>query len=324
MAITAATLTSDFSGFLPAEISAPIFERAARQSVVQRLVRQIPLGGNGVSVPVVTGRPSAGWVSEGGQKPASSGALALKTMTPKKLAAILVVSEEVVRANPGNYIATMRESLAEAFAVSFDRAALHDEGPDGTAGGGPFSTYVDQATKTQEIGATSVANGGVFIDFKDALADIVSDSDASGRRYQLNGWALDSVLEPVLWGAVDTTGRPIWTDLPTDANAPAINPNGQGRLLGRQSYMGEGVSTLNQTTVVGYGGDWTQAAWGVVGGISYSTSNQATVTINGSLTSLWEHNLVAIRAEAEYGFLVNDVDAFTKLTNVGNSPVTSS
>ena len=53
-------------------------------------------------------------------------------------------------------------------------------------------------------------------------------------------------------------------------------------------------------------------------------STEASVTINGSLTSLWEKNLVAIRAEAEYGFVVNDVDAFTKLTNIGNSPVTSS
>ena len=146
-------------------------------------------------------------------------------------------------------------------------------------------------------------------------------TDASGRRYNLTGWALDSVLEPALWGAVDTTGRPIYVDLPSDATSNTI---GNGRLLGRPSFMGEGVATINQTAVVGYGGDFSQGAWGVVGGINFSISNQATVTINGSLTSLWEHNLVAIRAEAEYGFLVNDVDAFTKLTNVGNAPITSS
>src|SRR5690606_25196400 len=133
MAIDAATVSVDFSGFLNPAQAGPIFERAARTSVVQRLVRQIPLGGNGVSVPVVTGRPSAGWVDEGGRKPASSGSLDLKTMTPKKLAAILVVSAEVVRANPGNYINTMRNSLAEAFAIAFDYAALHDAGPDGSA-----------------------------------------------------------------------------------------------------------------------------------------------------------------------------------------------
>jgi HK97 family phage major capsid protein len=322
MAITAATKVTDFSGFLTPSQSAPIFERAARQSVVQRLVRRIPLGLNGVSIPVVTGRPGAGWVDEGAQKPASSGSMTLKTLTPKKLAAILVVSDEVVRANPGNYVATMRESLAEAFAVAFDRAALHDEGPLGEAGGGPFSTYVDQTTKSQEVGATTAANGGIHVDFVEAMRDIVSDVDASGRRYQLTGWALDSVLEPALWGAVDTTGRPIYVALPTDDESATIGS--AGRLLGRSSFMGEGVATIEQTAVVGYGGDWSQAVWGAVGGIGFSVSNQATVTINSALVSLWENNLVAIKAEAEYGFLMNDAAAFTKLTNVGNSPVTSS
>jgi hypothetical protein len=78
--------------------------------------------------------------------------------------------------------------------------------------------------------------------------------------------------------------------------------------------MGEGVADAS-SDILGYVGDWTQAAWGVVGGISYDVSDQATVTINGTLTSLWEHNLVAIRAEAEYGFLVNDTDAFVQLRN---------
>lgn len=42
-------------------------------------------------------------------------------------------------------------------------------------------------------------------------------------------------------------------------------------------------------------------------------STEATVTINGTLTSLWEHNLVAIRAEAEYGWLVNDAESFAAI-----------
>jgi HK97 family phage major capsid protein len=322
MAITAATVTGDFSGFLNPTQAAPIFERAARTSVAQRLARQVPLGANGVSVPVVTGRPSAGWVSEGAKKPASAGSLTLKTMTPKKLAAILVVSAEVVRANPGNYIATMREALAEAFAISFDYAALHDAGPDGAAGAGPFTTYVDQTTKIQEVGVTTAANGGLHVDLVEAMRDIVSDTDASGRRYQLTGWALDAVLEPALWGAVDTAGRPIYVALPTDDASSALST--AGRLMGRPSFIGEGVATPDLTTVVGYGGDWAQAAWGVVGGITYDVSTEATVTINATLTSLWENNLVAIRAEAEYGWLVNDTAAFTKLTNTNNTPITSS
>lgn len=322
MAITAPDKTSDLSGFIDPQDADYIFERAARNSVVQSLTQRVPLGPSGTRIPVITGRPQAGWVGEGEQKPATRGSVTPKTIEPKKLAAIMVHSSEVIRLNPAQFVMKMRDSLAEAFAVAFDRAAFHDEGPDGSAGAGPFTTHLGSVTKVQEIGATTQQNGGVFVDFVEAMKDLVSSTDASGRRYRLTGWALDDVVEPLLWGAVDTTGRPIWTDLPVDDNAPAISS--AGRLLGRRSFLGEGVASANLTDVVGFAGDWQQAAWGAVGGISYRISTEASVTINGSLVSLFENNLVAILAEAEYGFLVNDVNAFVKLTNTNNAPVTSS
>jgi HK97 family phage major capsid protein len=304
MAITAPRTRADFAGFLPPEMSAPIFERAAKASVAMQLAQQVPLGAEGKSIPVVTGRLSAGWVAEGAAKPASEAALALKTMTPHKLATIAVVSAEVVRANPGNYMQILRNQVGEAFAIAFDWAAFHDAGPTGVAGGGPFATWLDQTTTAVEIGSTAPAAGGIHGDFAAALAALVSD----GKR--LTGWALDNELEPVLWSAVDLNGRPLYIDLPTDDTSGALAR--QGRLLGRPSYMGE---IRDGTAVLGYGGDWQQAAWGVVGGISYDVSTEATVTINGQLVSLFEHNLVAIRAEAEYGWLVNDVQSFCQLVD---------
>ena len=65
MAITAAPTLGGFSGFLNPEQSQAIFDRAAQQSVVQRLDPQVPLGIGGAAVPVTTGKPSAGWVAEG-------------------------------------------------------------------------------------------------------------------------------------------------------------------------------------------------------------------------------------------------------------------
>lgn len=297
MAITAATTTSDFSGFLSREQSAAIFERAARSSVVQSLVPQTQLGINGQSIPVVTGRLTAGWVSEGGKKPASKGALGLKTMDPKKLATIAVVSAEVVRANPGNYMDLIRNQVGDAFATAFDAAALY--------GNGPFGTHIGQTTKSVELGTTEKAEGGIFGDINAGLGLLVND----GKR--LSGFALDDRFEPKLNGATDTSGRPIFIDSPTVDNAGPIR---QGRLLGRQSFIGEGVYDGASSTL-GFGGDWSQAAWGAVGGISYKVSTEATVTIDGQLVSLFEHNLVAVLAEAEYGFLVNDTDAFVKYTD---------
>ena len=300
MAVTAATTTGDFAGFLNREQAGPIFERAARMSVAQRLARQVPLGANGVSIPVVTGKMQAGWVAEAGQKPASEGTLALKTMDPEKIATIAVVSAEVVRANPGNYMNLIREQVAEAFAIAFDSAALRGESS-------PFGVgnNIEATTKAVELGTTTQAAGGIHGDFVAGLKLLVDD----GKR--LTGFALDDRVEPLVLGATDTTGRPIYLELPSDEVSPAVAR--PGRLLSRPSFMGEGVGPAVPGTLA-YGGDWSQAAWGVVGGITYDVSTEATVTINGTLTSLWEHNLVAVRAEAEFGWLVNDTAAFVKYT----------
>lgn len=311
MAINDPTKLSDFSGFINREQAQPIFERAARQSVVQQLVPEIPLAFNGKAIPVITGRPVAGWVAEGATKPATKGTMTLKTMDPKKLAAIAVVSEEVVRADPGKYASTLEQALGDAFAIAFDYASLHNLGGDGT-GTGPFATYVDQTTKAVELGGNTQGAGGVYKDLVDSMDFVIGSKDATGRRRRVTGFAFEPTVETRLRGAVDTTGQPLYSDLPTNADSDALAV--EGRVLGRRAFMGEGVA--NPTgTIQGYTGDWSQAAWGVVGGINYSLSNQATVTINGSLVSLWENNLVAIRAEAEYGFLLNDADAFCQLRN---------
>ena len=294
MAQSSATLTGDFSGFLSPEQAAPYFEEAARQSVVQSLTRQVPLGINGQEVPVVTEKPTAGWVAEGGAKPATEGGIALKTLTPKKLAAISVVSAEVVRANPGNYMELLRGQIAEAFAIAFDAATLHGTNT-------PFgaTNVIGGTTKAIELGTATKANGGMFADFNDALAQLVEDG------HKLTGWAFDNVAEPVLNSAVDSAGRPLFVESVYERSALDA-----GRLLRRPALYADGVAG---TDSIGFAGDWSQAVWGTVGGISFDVSTETAVTIGGKLTSLWEHNLVAIRAEAEYGFLVNDQDAFVEI-----------
>lgn len=295
MAITAATKTSDFAGFLKPEQAEAYFNQARRNSVVQSLARKVPLGINGQEIPVVTSKATAGWVAEGGKKPASKGAIGLKTIAPKKIAAIAVVSSEVVRANPGNYVELFKQDIAEAMALAFDAAALYGTNTPFGAG-----NYIAATTKSVELGTTTAANGGVYGDVVAGLKLLVDD------KKKLNGFAFDSVAEPTFLGAVDLNGRPLFVDSPFEDSILTA-----GKLLGRSAFMGDGVGDT-ATDVLGFGGDWSQVVWGAVGGISYDVSTQATVTINGELTSLWENNLVAIRAEAEYGLLVNDNQAFVK------------
>jgi len=305
MAITAATRTSDFEGFLEPAEAAPIFDDARRQSVFQQLIPQTQLGINGQKVPVVTTKPTANWVGEGGKKPATAMGMDLLYIEPKKLAAIAVLSAEVVRANPGNINGQLRPYLAEAFSIAFDLAVGYDVGGDGT-GSSPFDNPLSATTKSVTLGSTTQGAGGIHGDLVAGMRLLVDD----GKR--LTGFGLDDTLEPDLWGAVDANGRPLYVDLPTDDTSQAIAR--PGRLLNRPSFMGEGVG---HGDVVAFGGNFQKAAWGVVGGISYRVSTEATVTINGQLTSLWENNRVAVLAEAEYGYVNADVESFVKYIRPG-------
>lgn len=307
MAQTAPTLTGDFSGFLKPEMAQAYFDDARKTSVVMPLVRQVPLGINGQEIPVTTSKPTAGWVAEAGQKPTTAGGKTLKTITPKKLAAISVVSAEVVRANPGGYIEDLRADIAEAFALAFDAATLH-----GTNTPFGVGNYISATVKSVALGTAATTAGSVFADLNSGLRLLVND------KKKLTGFAFDNVAEPIFNDAVDSTGRPLFVDSPNVETSATVRA---GRILSRPTFMGEGVA---KDDVVGFGGDWSKAVWGVVGGISYDVSTQASVTLDGDLVSLWEHNLVAIRAEAEYGWLVHDTAAFVKYTAADDESSSSS
>lgn len=306
------------AGYLTPNMARPYFERAARASVAMRLGVQVPVGIEGESVPVVTGRAEAYWTAEAGRKKTTSTGLGLKSITPKKLAAISVVSAEVVRRNPGNYMEVLRNQIGDAFAYSFDLAAFH--GTDMQGGAAPFGAgmFLDATTKQVELGSETAANGGIYRDFVDAMQLVVMDTSAvtggpATMRRRVNAWALDAIVEPTMLASNDTTGRPLFVDMPSTDTASPIRTS---TVLGRPALIGEGVAPdTDLTSVVGYGGDFTQLVWGVTSGITFSVSNQATVTIGGVLTSLWENNLLAIKAEAEYGLLINDIKSFVRLAN---------
>lgn len=301
MAVTKAVQTGDFSGFIRPELAEAYFEEVRKVSVVQSLARQVPLSANGVDVPIVTSKPTAGWVSEGGQKPTTNGGLGIKTMTPKKLAAIVPVSAEVVRSNPGGFMEILKQDIAEAFAKAFDAAALH--GTDS-----PFGSDQNLAAtaKTVTLGTATAAKGGLFADINDGLNVLAKD------RKRLTGFALDTVVEPMLNSSVDNNGRPIFTASPTTGTAESVVA---GTLLGRPAVFAEGIAPATTTgSVVGFGGNWSKCIWGTVGGITFDVSTEAAVTIGGKLVSLFENNLVAVRAEAEFGWLLADKENFVKYT----------
>lgn len=300
MAITAAKKLADFNGFIKPELAGPIFDEAAKGSAAMSLIRKVPLGASGQAFPIVTSKPTANWTAEGAQKHTTEAGLGLVKMDPKKLTAIAVASQEVIRANPGGYSETLAGLLADAFARAFDLAVFHNKGGDGN-GTSPFETTLAATTKSVTLGAAAGANT------YDDLVKAMSLNLQGTPKKPVTGFAFDTGFEIDLLSAKDTAGRPLFAEAAYTGAVPALR---SGSVLGRTTYMHENVG-LDKT--VGFAGDWTKAAWGTVGGITMDISTEATVTIGGQLVSLYENNLVAVRAEAEYGFALADKDAFVKI-----------
>lgn len=287
------------------------FDLIEKSSIVQRVARKVPMGATGISIPHWNGSVSASWVGEAQQKPLTKGSFNSQVLKPAKIAVIFAESAEVVRANPLNYLQTMQRKIAEAIALAFDEAALYGSGP------AAFTGYLAQSTQSVSLNgntAAQAANGSAaYLALNDGLATLVN----SGRYWTAT--LLDNVSEPILNTALDANGRPLFVEIgpPTD---PA-NPLREGSILGRQTVVSDHVVSSGAvgSRTIGFLGDFRQVIWGQVGGLTFDVTDQATLDFSTdgtpNLISLWQHNMVAVRAEAEFAFLVNDVNSFVKITD---------
>lgn len=270
----ATLLSAVNSTLMPAEVSAPIFSRTNELSAVLQLARRVPLAVNAqTAIPISMDVPAAGWVAEGAAKPASGVGMGVKTMTGKKVALIVGLSEELVRTNPAGVYDQLQQDLPTAIARSLDYAAIH--GKDlRTNGAGPFTDYLKMTSNSVEIGTASAANGGAYVDLVNGEKLVVD------KGYDFSGFAADPKLRPTLKLGVDTQGRPIWVD------NPQAGIQG-GTLIGYPAYYNRGVSgqylrqgnrvqVVTETGTV-TGGTYTLSGNGATTGTIAYNANAATV-----------------------------------------------
>lgn len=185
--------------------------------------------------------------------------------------------------------------------MAFDAATLH-----GTST--PFPTYINQTTNAVTLGAAT--EGGYHADLVGAIAQTVSGGN-QGKGYRHNGWAFDTVAEPTLLASYDGQGRPLMVESTTTGGTVQ-------NLVGRNVRYFDNVAA---SAILGFGGDWSQARYGVAADLTYSLSREATIQLGDDTAPtylhLFQQNLVALLVEAEYGFIVNDVEAFSRINDVG-------
>lgn len=284
---------------LPTEVSQEILQKTQQASAVMTLGRQIPLPGRGVTIPVITGDPTAAWVDETDPKPVSNPSLGTKIMQAYKLAVIEPFSNEFRRDARALYDALVAR-LPLILAQKFDSTVIG-----GTNAPGNNFDQLSAATAQSIIASQNyTAYDGLVA----AFADIAEHGGL------LNGFALSPAAEGILLAATDSTGRPLFVNSAADGAIPRIL---NARTVSSRGMYKAGSAATSTPAIVGVAGDWTQAMWGTVEGVQIDISDQATLTYTSGTDTvtlnLWQRNMFAVRAEIEVGFRA-DVDCFNLLT----------
>jgi HK97 family phage major capsid protein/HK97 family phage prohead protease len=236
-----------------------------------------------------TGVPTGYWVGEGKPKPVSAGAYDRTTLDELKVAAISVVTEELLRKSSPSADALLRNSLARAVISTID------------------VTFIDPAVPASSgVSPASITNG------VSAIAS--SGNDADAIREDLRA----------LWGTFIAANNPptsavyIMSSMTALALSLMVNPLGQaefpGITMAGGTFQGIPVITSEYLAAVSAGGYVVLANAGDIyfgdeGGVNVDMSREASLQMldnptNDTVTptpttmvSMFQTNSVAFRAE---------------------------
>lgn len=274
---------------LPSQLSQEIWANAQEESAVMRLAQQIALPGSGITIPIITGDPTADWVAETAEKPVSASTFGFKQMTPYKIAVIELFSNEFRRDLDALY-GELARRLPASIGKKFDETVFN-----GTAPGSNF----DVLTNSTAVGIGGTGTYGKLVN----VVETIAAADA-----ELTGWAIAPQGEALLLSAVDGNARPLF--IPNANDDRAIR-----NLLGAPVERSRRVYKAGTPNVIGFAGDWAQARYGIVDGINIAISDQASINTGTEVVNTWQRNMFAVRVEAEVGFVVKSAGAFVKVTD---------
>lgn len=290
----------------PKTVVTGIWDNVLKGSVVQQLAGSVPVSINGTAIPIPVGQPTAGIVAEGGLKPVATLASKVKTVTPVKAAVMILFSEETAKADPLGEYSRIQKALGEAIARAIDTAIIHGiDATTGTAIVGKESLV--STTKNTVIDPAQTAPGYLTKQLSAAYDSVVLDDDDEAE-YGFDHFLFAPKFRSSLVNALDAQGRPLYQSSP-DITAKF------GTVMGVPTTYSRAVSGYEKAKtgaakLLGIGGDFKDALR--LGFVETITYRKATERAGG--VDLFDRNMGAILAEAQFGWVLRDPKAFTKIT----------
>lgn len=264
-------------------------------TVVDRLTgfRRVPFN---IRVPVMSSGSTAYWVGEGSAKPLSSAAFTTFTMSFAKCAALVAFTQESLRFSNPSLEALVRQDMIAAIAKKLDYDFLDPTKTAGTGSGGPSPASVFNGATA--INATGTTADAAFDDMRTLLNTIAAlDIPMTGGT-----WIMHPTQAISFSLMLNALSQPYF---------PTITPEG-GTLLGFRVLTTTNIPSSGGSPTDGYMMGFCLPGEILLsddGNVSIDASDQASLQFDSApdspatastvMVSLWQSNLVALRAERE-------------------------
>lgn len=280
------------TGFIPAEQGNLVVKDVMQGSAVMQLAKAEPMTAPKKTFTYLAEGLGAYWVSETERIQTSKPQYVQAEMEAKKVGVIIPLSKEFLRYTAKDFFNEVRPLIAETFYKKFDAAALFGKDtPYGASG----TSIFEGATAEGNIVADT---GNLYADANGALSLIEEN------EHDPNGILSTRSFRGKMRGALDNNGQPVF--------------DGQNELLGLPIAYTQGAS-FDKTQAQALFGDWDYARYGILQGIEYAISEDATLTTltaddaSGQPVSLFERDMFALRATMHVAFMNVKPDAFAAL-----------
>jgi HK97 family phage major capsid protein len=275
-----------------------------RRSAVAALAKTRRVTGKREQYTEYVGRPTAAFVAEGADKPATGAEYAQVTVDIKKIASVVMYTEELIEDAQSDPTLLVNNDVRAAFADLIDAHALGQ-----TSAGtltSQFNSTLRSTTQTVEYDQTK-ADGLAL-----AVSSAINTIQTNGYTPTAAIWAPDAGM--TFRNARDSQNRPLFPD------GYQMDPNMLPNLYGLEQRVSTNLQTVAGTAaagrVIGIVGDFTHALMAVRNDIRVKFSDQATIDVGGTEHRLWQQNKIASLWECRVGFVVHDLNrAFVAIIN---------
>jgi HK97 family phage major capsid protein len=280
------TTVGDGGYLVPEEWSNLLVPMVEDKAVIRGLARVMNITSNKLNVPTVVSNPKAAWGSEQGLKSTTSMEFSELELTPYKLTALAVITEELVQDALVDITRIVTEALATAIAKEEDNAFATGSGTGQPTG---------FATGYTPIWTKACGGLGTWSDINQAFMRMTQDY----RKTAV--WVGNMNTLANVMSTKTSTGAPIYNNSFNTGSLPTL----MGRPMYEQNDLADGLLCFVDL-------NWYFIAQRM--GLTVRTSTEATVNGDGAAYSLWQRNALGILVEERVDGELATTRALTTLT----------